>query len=291
MNQSNISGYKRVELFGIIAQGVFSNGKISSGLVKVGGFTYNGTYDDNTLLHGDFCSASRGSIEYRGLFEHGKFLKGDMLVDDVVEKSGRFNQAKATYVLSEGKLVGGDGWCYDGYFNSSELLIYGNKTKGSESYSGLFMDGTFISGIYRNKIKGRDIVAVVSWKYDNNHKLYLASCSCHWTGLLEDLPNRAILYVLCNGTHATAAFYTYNTTLHNLYKPKTGLIPIVDEKKLTPIEKEGLSAIVKNISEHKKNSPLMRRQTPSAVKMMLTPSLWLDSRDLKQPELRRCKSI
>lgn len=271
MNKSSLNGYAHVDLFGIEAEGNFVDGKIKSGVVKVGGFEYYGTFDDDTLVHGNECSIIRDSIRYDGKFVHGKLISGNMYVDGVKRKKGHFVSSNNSYELSKGWRITDDGWKESGLFTQFEMLLFGEKTNGVQYYSGMFDGHDLIAGTYRNIVKGRVFNANVI--YNNEKKLIY--CKCEWDGMLEDLNDIELAMILCNGSGVFSAHKMYCKHFQGKHIFQTGETPYVDRSQLTESELKGLLSIIKNINKHKKNSPLMKCQTPKPS-MYKVPNLELD---------------
>lgn len=121
------TGKYSLNLYGITADGWFTDGKITFGRVCVGGFIYDGGFDSDTLLHGYNCTAEKDRIRCVGQFIHGQFVEGKIYRDNVLIKKGKFITRDSFYILEEGWKLCADQSEEYGVFDTNEVLIRGSR--------------------------------------------------------------------------------------------------------------------------------------------------------------------
>jgi hypothetical protein len=140
------SGFLKIFIKDIIADGYFENGSLVSGKLVDGAETYSGTFSDGKL-HGRDCIMSLGDDVYTGTFASGSLIEGTRLTKGIETERGMYEHKLKRYPhLVEGTKTDGDNQL-KGSFDRAGYLKQGTKTMADGTvFSGTFSMGNLTDG-------------------------------------------------------------------------------------------------------------------------------------------------
>lgn len=236
------SGDLQVKIRGCTFQGRFENGFLRQGITTSERMFKSGTFDDNTDLHGSDCELRCANHFSRGFFEHGKLIKGEMLIlSGNIMCYGNFKNNK----LTDGKIVA-DNYCKIGDFNNLDLTK-GSIYSGSQVFSGVFLFEKMTSG----KITQDDIKYEATFEIDKGE---LQKCEVNYSGDLHNLTDVQFKLYICSGKICKDIYSTYITHFNGYNINKIWILLNHITKNNHLLQPSYLAAISAMMDNLKKNS-------------------------------------
>jgi len=265
------SGDLIIKLPGVQVDGKFINGSLVSGKLQYVDVIYNGTFDQQGLLHGPDCSTTIGNLTYKGLYDHGEFKQGSTIRDDVIIESGEYTfvgQKKTPHLIRGKKTI--DQMIYEGLFNSFGHLTVGKQmsVSGDVSYDGRFENGKMTSGIASYKLPNGVFNVQYRTSFDRELRRDLFDlCIVQFDGQIEDLPQKLLIMVCCDCPAATLAHKFFIKYLTKFDSCTVRYLKREMFTNLEPEEEAGFCLILDNLSKH------MNRTTPTLKRTYATAGL------------------
>jgi hypothetical protein len=253
------SGNLVFRLPGILVDASFIDGKISHGTLNINGIKYQGTYDENCLLHGNDCSMTIDNTSYQGVFEHGELKLGNTLIDGKVVENGEYtftSTNKKPHLKNGKKIMLGMVW--DGVFDNSGYLIEGTCVNGTTTYEGKFSQNKLMDGKATYIISDKIFTCVYSTVYDNDtHSNLFSRCLVDWNGTLEVLSRKLLVMVCCSSLNPTLAHKFFINYLGNFDGSSIRFLhkSMFDKEMLTPESEAGLMIILENLKRYSDYTP------------------------------------
>lgn len=247
------SGYLEFVLPNIHVVAIFTNGRIYEGKCKISNVLYEGTFNENSLLHGKNCSMKIDNISYNGEFENGQLINGKGFIDNKIIECGEYvHKISKKPHLKRGKKYNND-LIYDGIYDNSGYLIEGTCICDTTIYEGKFNNNKLIDGSVTYLIKDKIFIARYVVKYDYElHRDIFSKCETKWDGQLEILPRKLLMMVCCNSKNSELAHKFF---IKYLMKFDSSSIRFLHKKmfsreQLSPESEAGLMLILENLTKY-----------------------------------------
>lgn len=201
------NGYVNIKLGDTEINALFSKGRITAGAYQISDTGYDGTFDQNSKLHGAGCLTYRNH-KYVGNFEHGSFTHGHEYIDEKLVADGTFEHTPGSLpIIVNGKRYSQQ-FTEEGNFRQ-HYLSNGTITRADGTIlSGDFVHGILKDGILENKVLGFKAIYSVKRNYTLNRDV-LHSCQVEFNGDPMTLPKEMLMLYACRGDNCTSIHLMY----------------------------------------------------------------------------------
>jgi hypothetical protein len=210
------NGKLEFHLPGIYVNGEFKDGHLISGNMHIADIKYEGTFNENSLLDGPYCSMQIDEIRYVGLFKDGDLISGSTYRNDTLIEHGDYTFTIGTKrpMLKSGLKHYDSDEYYDelnysadskeititmvGNFDRNGYLTDGSISTLDKFYRGRFEYNNLIEGVASYRINGEPFMVELDTIWQD-HRNLLTKCKVGWDGPIEILPRKLLMYVICQG--------------------------------------------------------------------------------------------
>ena len=161
------NGFINITVGNISIAGIFYNGILSNGTIKIGNMTFQGSYT-NGKLHGNNCTINDGIYLIKGTANNGIINSGSKykIIENthrLIEK-GNFNWINNENLptLIFGSKYLDDNTIQTGYFDHNGQLTDGQVKNLNCKYVGKFLYGVLIDGTFEILLESMSLESVAS---------------------------------------------------------------------------------------------------------------------------------
>ena len=244
------SGKIVVSLPGISVDGEFTNGRLITGRLTIANIEYTGTFNTESLLHGDNCCMKIGLTEYKGRYSNGELVVGATYINDVLTEEGDYtfiSGIKRPHLVRGKKVDGNLTW--NGHYDNNGYLTKGTCIDGTSTYSGKFVSKRLIEGTVEYQIGSIPFTATYELSMDMyiNHEVF-KSCVVKYAGSLEVLPRKLMIMACCSNVNSSTAHKFFIKYLNEFDSSTVRFIHRGMFRNISPTDEAGLMLILENLA-------------------------------------------